>query len=92
MLVSFDDGGRNRNAQTVTAQGHLEFFKVPLFRYQLDPGLVDQIRTKTNGGFVPGSERFQKEIAATLGRRTWRGSPGRPTKSDGEVEQQELKL
>ncbi|MEZ5581564.1 MAG: transposase [Candidatus Competibacteraceae bacterium] len=49
-----------------------------LFRYQLDPGLVDQIRTATNGGFVLGTERFQKEIAATLGRRTWRGRPGRP--------------
>jgi putative transposase len=59
-----------------------------LFRYQLDPGLVDQIRTATNGGFVLGTKRFQQEIASMLGRRTWRGSPGRPTKSDGEVGQQ----
>lgn len=63
-----------------------------LFRYELVPGLVDQIRTATNGGFVHGTERFQKEIAATLGRRTWRGSPGRPVKSDGEVGQQEFEL
>ena len=63
-----------------------------LFRYQLDPGLVDQIRTATNGGFVLGTGRFQKEIAVALGKRTWRGSPGRPTKADGAAEQQELKL
>jgi len=61
-----------------------------LFRYQLDPGLVDQIRTATNGGFVLGTERFQKEIAAMVGRRTWRGNPGRPTKSIDKVGQQEL--
>jgi putative transposase len=63
-----------------------------LFRYPLDPGLVDQIRMATNGGFVLGTERFQKEIAAMLGRRTWRGSPGRPVKSDGETRQHELGL
>ena len=63
-----------------------------LFRYELDPGLVDQIRSATNGGFVLGTERFQKEIAAMLGRRTWRGRPGRPIQSDGDAEQQELEL
>ena len=63
-----------------------------LFRYQLDPGLVDQIRTATNGGFVLGTERFQKEIATTLGRRTWRGVPGRPVKVEGEANQRELEL
>ncbi|MDS4020176.1 MAG: transposase, partial [Candidatus Competibacter sp.] len=63
-----------------------------LFRYQLDPGLVDQIRTATNGGYVLGTERFQKEIAAMLGRRTWRGRPGRPITSDDKVGQQELEL
>jgi putative transposase len=63
-----------------------------LFRYQLDPGLVDQIRSATNGGFVLGSERFQQQIAAMLGRRTWRGSPGRPIKSDRALGQHELEL
>ena len=52
-----------------------------LFRYQIDPGLVDQIRTAINGGYVLGSERFQQEVAAMVGRRTWRGSPDRPVKS-----------
>ena len=51
------------------------------FRYQIDLGLVDQIRTATNGGFVLGSDRFQKEVAAMVGRRTWRGTPGRPVKT-----------
>jgi putative transposase len=63
-----------------------------LFRYPLDRGLVDQIRTATHGGFVLGTERFQKEIAAMFGRRTWRGRPGRPVKSDGETRQHELGL
>jgi putative transposase len=63
-----------------------------LFRYELDPGLVDEIRSATNGGFVLGTERFQKEIAAMLGRRTWRGSPGRPNKPENNTEQQKLEL
>jgi len=63
-----------------------------LFRYQLDPGLVDQIRSATNGGYVLGTERFQKEIAAMLGRRTWRGAAGRPHKQAGEDGQMELKV
>ena len=63
-----------------------------LFHHHLDAGLVDQIRTATNGGFVLGTERFQKEVAATLGRRTWRGSPGRPVKSDSEARQEELSV
>ncbi len=54
------------------------------------PRLVGQTRTGTNGGFVLGTERFQKEIAAMLGRRIWRGSPGRPIKSVGNAGQQEF--
>ncbi len=53
-----------------------------LFRYELDPGWVDEIRKATNGGFVLGSERFQKEVGTMLGRRTWRGIPGRPARAD----------
>ena len=63
-----------------------------LFRYELDPGLVDEIRSATNGGYVLGSERFQQEIATMLGRRTWRGIPGRPKKSEDAADQQELEL
>jgi putative transposase len=51
-----------------------------LFRYQLDPGLVDEIREATNGNYVLGSSRFQEEVAKALGRRVVRGRSGRPKK------------
>ena len=49
-----------------------------LFRYQLDPGLVDELRGATNGNYAAGNERFQQEVAAALGRRVTRGKAGRP--------------
>ncbi len=49
-----------------------------LFRYQLDPGLVDQLRSATNGNYALGNERFLAEMAAALGRRVTRGQAGRP--------------
>jgi len=49
-----------------------------LFRYELDPKLVDEIRKVTHSGLVLGSERFAQEIAVLAGRRTQRGKPGRP--------------
>ncbi|MBK6652490.1 hypothetical protein [Zoogloea sp.] len=33
-----------------------------LFRHELEPGPVDQIRRATNGNFVLGDERFAREI------------------------------
>lgn len=51
-----------------------------LFRYELEPGVVDQIRRATNGNFVLGSERFATEVAAVIGRRAQPGQPGRPRK------------
>ena len=51
-----------------------------LFRQQLEPGLVDEIRLATDGNFVVGSERFQHDVATALGRRVTRGKPGRPGK------------
>lgn len=51
-----------------------------LFRYELEPGLVDQIRRATNGNFALGSERFAADAAATLGRRVLPGKSGRPRK------------
>jgi putative transposase len=53
-----------------------------LFRYQLDPGQIDDIRTATNGNLALGGDRFKQEVAAALGRRVTRGSPGRPLKND----------
>ena len=37
-------------------------------------------RECTNGGFVIGSAKFERQIAAMLGRRTWKGAPERPLK------------
>ncbi len=34
----------------------------------------------TNGNYALGSERFQREIEVTLGRRARRGQAGRPSK------------
>ena len=48
-----------------------------LFDEHLGSFVVDRIRESANGGFVLGNERFQREVAAMLGRRTWKGSPGR---------------
>ena len=49
-----------------------------LFRYQLDAGLVDQIRVATNGNYALGSQKFSAEVETALGRRVTRGKPGRP--------------
>ena len=54
--------------------------------------VLTEIRTATNGGFALGSERFQREIAAMLGRRTWRGRPGRPRAPEREAGQMELPI
>ncbi|MCQ4317991.1 transposase [Stutzerimonas zhaodongensis] len=52
-----------------------------LFRYQLDPGLVDQIRSATNGNYALGNARFASEVEQALGRRAVRGRAGRPKRS-----------
>ena len=51
-----------------------------LFRLHLEPGIIDNIRKATNGNFALGNDRFQDEIALSLGRRVKRGAPGRPEK------------
>lgn len=51
-----------------------------LFRHELEPGVVDEIRRATNGNFLLGSERFAADVAATLGRRVLPGKSGRPRK------------
>lgn len=52
-----------------------------LFRFELEPGLVDEIRRATNGNYALGNERFSAEIAAALGRRVTPGRSGRPRKT-----------
>jgi putative transposase len=52
--------------------------------------LLTEIRTATHGGSALGGERFQQEIAVMLGRRTWRGRPGRRRKPRPDAGQIEL--
>jgi putative transposase len=51
-----------------------------LFRSDVEPGLVDEIRRATNGNFLLGNERFARDISAMLGRRVLPGKSGRPRK------------
>jgi putative transposase len=53
-----------------------------LFRYHLDPEIIDSIRKSTNGNFALGNDRFQNEIAQTLKRRVTPGNAGRPRKQE----------
>ena len=53
-----------------------------LFRYNLEPGLIDEIRKATNGNFVLGHDRFKEEISRALGRRVKPGKAGRPVKNE----------
>lgn len=52
-----------------------------LFRYELEPGLVDQIRQATNGNYALGSQLFGEQIAAALKQRALPGKAGRPRKT-----------
>jgi hypothetical protein len=49
-----------------------------LFRHQLEPDIVNQIRRATNGNYVLGNQHFSSQIEATLGRRVSPGKAGRP--------------
>lgn len=51
-----------------------------LFRYELEPGMADEIRRATNGNFALGSERFAAQMAEMIGRRVVPGQSGRPRK------------
>lgn len=49
-----------------------------LFRYELEPGLVDEIRRATNGNYALGNDGFAAQVTAALGRRATPGKSGRP--------------
>jgi putative transposase len=51
-----------------------------LFRYELDIGLVDEIRKATNGNYALGNALFAQQIEDVLGRRVTAGKAGRPKK------------
>jgi putative transposase len=50
------------------------------------------IRDATNGAFALGSERFQRQIASMVGRRTWPGKSGRPRKEAPDDDQLKLPI
>jgi putative transposase len=43
-----------------------------LFRHEIDPAVLHEIRLAVNGGFALGNDRFKEEIAQMLGRRAER--------------------
>jgi putative transposase len=49
-----------------------------LFCYELEPGLVNEIRHATNGNYALGNEGFAAQVVAALGRRAVPGKSGRP--------------
>jgi len=49
-----------------------------LFADHLAPALLRDIRSTTNSGYALGAETFKRHMAALLGRRVSKGSPGRP--------------
>ena len=63
-----------------------------LFADCLPDSVLSAIRDATNGGFVLGSSRFEKQLAAMLGRRTWPGKSGRPKKPRPDNNQLDLPI
>ncbi len=51
-----------------------------LFDAHLEPSLIDEIRSSTNGNYVLGNDRFKEEIESMIKRRVSPGKPGRPVK------------
>ena len=49
-----------------------------LFGSGLDAKRLEEIRTATNGNVALGDDAFKKRLTAALGRRAFRGRPGRP--------------
>jgi putative transposase len=60
-----------------------------LFRHQLDPKLIDEIRTATNGNYTLGSSLLLKQVSAILKQRVTPGRSGRPRTAE-EVHSLEL--
>jgi putative transposase len=50
-----------------------------LFRGELEPMELEEIRTSANAGYALGNERFREDMAVALGRRAGLGKPGRPS-------------
>jgi putative transposase len=52
-----------------------------LFRHELEPGLVDEIRRATNGNYALGNSAFAEQVSSALGRRAVPGKSGRPRRT-----------
>jgi putative transposase len=52
-----------------------------LFRHELEPGLVDEIRRATNGNYALGNAAFAAQVTNALGRRVVPGKSGRPRRT-----------
>ncbi|MCU0841732.1 MAG: hypothetical protein MUC79_08450 [Thiobacillaceae bacterium] len=63
-----------------------------LFAAALVDEQLTEIPAAINSGLALGSERFQREVTAMLGRRTWRDRPGRPRTQEPEADQIELPI
>ena len=66
------------------ALGHTEeerrHFYQALFRHQLEPGVLKQIREALNHGLVVGTEGFKGQVEKAMGRRVRTPVRGRPRK------------
>ena len=51
-----------------------------LLQAQIEPHLLEEIRSSTNGNYALGNKRFREEIAQMLDRRVTPGKAGRPVK------------
>ena len=60
-----------------TEEERLKYYR-GLFESHLEPGILDEIRSSTNGNYVLGNDRFKQEIADMLNRRVMPGKAGRP--------------
>jgi putative transposase len=63
-----------------------------LFETALDARRLQRQRESTNAGHVLGTDRFVQQIAAVVGRRTWKGSAGRPRRRPERDGQGEMPL
>lgn len=57
-----------------------QLFYRSLFSHHLEPGLVVQIRSATNGNYALGNNQFEEMVSIQASQRVTRGKPGRPTK------------
>jgi putative transposase len=61
----------------LTEEARLKNYRA-LFESHLEPGVLEEIRSSTNGNYVLGDNRFKQEIANMLNRRVTPGKAGRP--------------